>query len=156
MQPGGPAGGGGNGSGGDTFAVLASAINVLGTGRPALPVGLFLTMATTSTVVGASLAFGLFGKRRRDGEQPDSDEVLAAQAASGLSMVAAGTLAGVAPAHEAAVPQGEMAMPRWRRPSLLEARKADPDPRRHGRPTPDLRSRSRRRPRRSRAPPDPL
>jgi hypothetical protein len=79
-------------------------------------------------VVGASLAFGMFGKRRRDGEQPESDDVLAAQAATGVAVAASGTLAGsLLPGHEAAGPlQGEMAMPRWRRPSLLEARKNDP------------------------------
>jgi hypothetical protein len=115
--------------GGNPLATLASAIDVIGTGRPALPLGLVLTMATTSTVVGASLAFGLFGKRRRDGEQPESDDVLAQQAATGVAMLAAGALAGATtgPNSEGAVPvSGEMAMPRWRRPSLLEARKADP------------------------------
>jgi hypothetical protein len=123
----GPSGGsGGNGDGGP-IAVLASAINVLGSTGPTLPMGLVMTMATTSTVVGASLAFGMFGKRRRDGEQPESDAVLAAQAMTGVAVAAAGTLAGSPlpqPANE--VLTGEMAMPRWRRPSLLEARKNDP------------------------------
>ncbi|HYH92591.1 MAG TPA: hypothetical protein VD763_05470 [Candidatus Saccharimonadales bacterium] len=82
---------------------------------------------TTSTVVGAAMAFGLFGKRRRDGEPPDPDDVLAAQAADGLA-VATATLVHdvVRPPVQNPVLEGEMAMPRWRRPSLLEARKADP------------------------------
>ena len=85
-----------------------------------------MTMATTSTVVGASLAFGMFGKRRRDGEQPESDAVLAAQASTGVAVAAAGTLAGSPLPQPAEALTGEMAMPRWRRPSLLQARKDDP------------------------------
>jgi len=76
------------------------------------------------------MAFSLFGKRQRDGEQPAPDDVLAQSAASGMG-VAAHALA-TAPAGvviPSAVPGPndlEMAMPRWRRPSLMEARKADP------------------------------
>jgi hypothetical protein len=89
-----------------------------------------MTMVTTPGVVAAAMAFGLFGKRRRDGDGPGSDEELAMAAASGL---------GIAATALATAPQGvvvpavvpgpidlEMAMPRWRRPSLMEARKADP------------------------------
>jgi hypothetical protein len=81
------------------------------------------------------MAFGIFGKRRRDDGQLESDDVLAGRAATGLA-VASATLVGtrVEPtqptADELTKPpgqlEGEAALPRWRRPSLLEARKADP------------------------------
>ena len=127
--------GAGSGSGGGVLVSLAAVIETLGTGRPALPLGLVATLAATSTVVGAALAFGLFGKRRRDGEPPDTDDALAYQAASATPIASATALAdrqtvgGPSAAQVATAPvplEGEMAMPRWRRPSLLEARKADP------------------------------
>ena len=112
-----------------------------------------------------ALAFGVFGKRRRDGEQPDTDDVLAAcrgQRAGrrGRHPVRA-SLATPAPAADVAAccrirSIGEIAMPRWRRPSLLEARKADPIRGRHRRAAPDLRPRARRPARRPRAAPHPL
>jgi hypothetical protein len=96
--------------------------------RPVVPLGLVATLITTSGVVGAAMAFGMFGKRRRDGEQPASDDILAAQAATGVAPNAYGfadrPTADAAAAALLADP--EMAMPRWRRPSLLEARRADP------------------------------
>jgi len=130
------AGGGGRGDGGgDSWGPLLSALATVGLGRPELPpLGLVATVATTSAVVGASMALSLFGRRRRDGDSPDSDDVLAAHAATGLAPVAAGYPVDhdgyaietpMAPAL-APVIEGEMALPRWRRPSLLEARKADP------------------------------
>jgi hypothetical protein len=97
--------------------------------------GLVATLVTTSGIVGATLAFGLFGKRRRDGEQPAPDDVLAHNASSPLAVAAAASYAdrsapggqsGVAVANAPHPLDAEMAMPRWRRPSLLEARKADP------------------------------
>jgi hypothetical protein len=75
------------------------------------------------------MAFGVFGRRRRDGEQPDSDEAMAEAAASGMAVAGTATLVAPGPTAGANVPNpldAEMAMPRWRRPSLLEARKADP------------------------------
>lgn len=92
-------------------------------GRPEIPLSLILTMTTTTGVVGAALAFSVFGKRRRDGEPPAPDEILAEAAALGVG-VAAAALASVA--LPVAAPDLEAAMPRWRRPSLIEARKADP------------------------------
>ncbi len=130
--PGGPVGDPGAGA---WLALVAGSLDPLGTGRPALPLGLVTTLVTTTGIVGAAMAFGLFGKRRRDGEPPDTDEVLARHAASPLTVASATSLAerpgSGAPtaAQVAAAPSpldGEMAMPRWRRPSLLEARKADP------------------------------
>jgi len=76
------------------------------------------------------MAFGVFGKRRRDDDQPGSDQELAIAAASGLGVAA--TALATAPQGATAAPaipapmDLEMSMPRWRRPSLMEARKADP------------------------------
>ncbi len=153
----------GSGGGGGALAALAAGVDLLTSGRPALPLGVVTTLVTTSGVVGATLAFGLFGRRRREDDPPD--DVLAAAAASPLTVAAtaayvtsgpraagasavapsvtpptAATHASVPAADEAvadgptkaaidAVPHpldAELSMPRWRRPSLLEARRADP------------------------------
>ena len=115
--------------GGPLGAVIAT-LGVLGTGRPELPIGLWTTLFTTSSVVAAAMAFGMFGKRRHDGDPPAPDDVLARDAATGIHaptgvLVAAGAVAVAAPAAPAPIDL-EAAMPRWRRPSLMEARKADP------------------------------
>lgn len=78
------------------------------------------TLVTTTGAVAMAMAFGLFGKRRRDGEQPASDEELAAAAAVGAGAGA------IALAPETDIEAAEAMLPRWRRPSLLQARKADP------------------------------
>ncbi len=74
-------------------------------------------------------AFVIFGKKRRDGEPPAPDAVLAFQAATGPDAVATASLV-PPPAEGRTVPPGvdpnEAALPRWRRPSLLLARKTDP------------------------------
>jgi hypothetical protein len=67
------------------------------------------------------MAFMFFGKRRRDGEPTAPDEVLEAAAARAETVAADASLTAPPPVLE-----GDMAMPRWRRPSLLEARKAYP------------------------------
>ena len=79
------------------------------------------------------MAFSLFGKRRRDGEPPAPDDILAGQAAMGVAVAATGLASELGPAAGVvAAPPGptpldhELDMPRWRRPSLLVARKADP------------------------------
>jgi len=77
------------------------------------------TLTTTAGVVTMAMAFGLFGKRRRDGEPTAPDDVLHRAAATAPGPVATSAL--VVPGAE---PDGHL--PRWRRPSLLEARKADP------------------------------
>ena len=125
---GGSGGSGGDpGPGGGAFAVIGEflrdagadplAVLLPGNGGNSLPT---LAAAVGSlTAVGVWMAFSLFGKRRRDEQPPAPDEVLRAAAATGLGLVAAASL----------VPETddpERFMPRWRRPSLLEARKRDP------------------------------
>ena len=68
-----------------------------------------------------AMAFMFFGKRRRDGEPTAPDEVLAAEAATASTDPADATLATPPPPVDP-----DLLMPRWRRPSLLQARKADP------------------------------
>lgn len=105
-------------------SALEAALEAFGLGSsPRLTV--IPMLVGTSGAVAMTFAFAIFGKKRRDGEPPASDEVLQARAARGLAG---------APDAEAALVSGpvsvpldaEAAMPRWRRPSLLEARKADP------------------------------
>jgi len=98
------------------------------------------TVALTTGGVTMAMALLVFGKRRRDQEQTAADDVLAAGAARGLGLVpnsayagtpAPGALAAATAVQAAAGPAGGVAdidghMPRWRRPSLIEARKADP------------------------------
>lgn len=104
-----------------TWGPLASALSALGVETPAFGwMSAGPTLVTTTGTVAMAMAFGLFGKRRRDGEQPASDGELAAAAAVG-----AGVAAIVVP-PESDVEAAEAMMPRWRRPSLLQARKADP------------------------------
>ncbi len=99
------------------------------------------TVITTTGVVAAAMAFGLFGRRRRDGEAPDSDEALAAAAVTGIAVASPDlhslpqsrpltaddrdALAAAAAAADTEAEDTEALMPRWRRPSLLQARKAD-------------------------------
>jgi hypothetical protein len=110
--------------------VLASALDALSGKGPSIPLGLATTMAATTTVVTAAMAFGLFGKRRRDGEQPEPDDVLALSAMAGVggsaTALATAPVGVVVPAAVPSPADLELEMPRWRRPSLMEARKADP------------------------------
>jgi hypothetical protein len=91
--------------------------------------GAYPVLITTSGTVAVWMAFVFFGKRRRDGEPPAPDPVLAAHAAAGPEPVPAASL--VPPtASGLPIPPGvdpdEAALPRWRRPSLMLARKTDP------------------------------
>ena len=95
--------------------------------------GLGPTLVTTTGVVAAAMAFGLFGRRRHDDDPPD--DLVGAAAARGVGIAAlelvpegARTVDGLAAASGAVLDAGEMEalLPRWRRPSLLQARKADP------------------------------
>jgi hypothetical protein len=80
------------------------------------------TLVGTTGGVALAMAFMFFGKKRRDGDPPAPDEALHASAARGTALPSTATLVpiGAGPADV------EMLMPRWRRPSLLQARKADP------------------------------
>ena len=157
-----PPAGGGNGP----LAAFVAGFDLLTSGRPSVPLGLVATLVTTSGVVGATLAFGVFGKRRRDGEQPAPDDVLASQRLQPLGHRRRGRLRRRAwrPAHTRASAvahaphplDAEMAMPRWRRPSLLEARRADPIRDATEVAAPDLRPRAGRADRRARASAHPL
>ncbi|HEY0444776.1 MAG TPA: SH3 domain-containing protein, partial [Candidatus Limnocylindrales bacterium] len=97
----------------------------LGIGGDASPsVRLLVSAVSSAAGVTMLMAFLFFGKRRRDGEPPAPDEVLSAAAARGTGQAATAGLVpdGVPPAFV----DPEAMMPRWRRPSLLEARKMDP------------------------------
>jgi len=143
---GGPGGGGPAsrlGGRGGAAASLAAGIGgsstLFGTLAKVLP----LTVVTTGGVTMA-MAFLVFGKRRRDQLPPAPDDVLAANArrGAGLSpdaryagtpvMPTAAAVASALSAVGAAPAAGAMDdydshLPRWRRPSLLESRKADPN-----------------------------
>ena len=130
--------------GSDDRGYVASALAILGFHGPSFPgFSLGPTLLTTTGAVAAAMAFGLFGRRRRDGEAPDSDGVLAAAAATGVAIgspdlrsmpqsrpLTADDRHALALAASAAADteteDTEALMPRWRRPSLLQARKADP------------------------------
>lgn len=124
----------GSGSGGQAGP---EGMRSLGFGTPALPLGarLAVEMVATTGTVTLCMAFFVFGKRRRDGEQPATDDVLKANASSLMSITTAALIPALAdamtPMAAPSMPGGalspdELAMPRWRRPSLLQARKADP------------------------------
>jgi hypothetical protein len=131
-----PTGGGTGGSGGgagsghhDPWNPVSTALAAVGFqptfGFP--PLGLAPTLVTTTSAVGAAMALSLFSKRRREEDPPDN--VMAAASANGVAVSAydlAANNAAVAAAANAEVMDVEMLMPRWRRPSLLQARKADP------------------------------
>lgn len=121
---------------------MASLLAITGLHGPTFPsLSLGPTLVTTTGAAAAAMAFGLFGRRRRDDDPPD--DVMAAAAARGLG-VGPLAFAGVGIAGrvsegldgpndhgsvEAPPAEGddlEAMMPRWRRPSLLLARRADP------------------------------
>jgi hypothetical protein len=110
---------------------LTSALSALGITGPTF--GGFSaapTLVTTTGAVAMAMAFGIFGKRRRDGDPPAPDEVLAMAAAAGVGVAAV-----LVPA-QTDLEAAEAMMPRWRRPSLIQARKGDPV--RDATPTPRL------------------
>jgi len=104
---------------------LASALQVLGVQQPSIT-ALPMLVGTTGAATMA-FAFAIFGKKRRDEQPPAPDEVLQANAARGVGHVPRGeAAAGVVRAPATLPVDAEAGMPRWRRPSLLAARKADP------------------------------
>lgn len=120
------------GSGGESFAggpgwgTLARALDALGV-RPSTTTTVMPMLVGTTTATAMAFAFAIFGKKRRDEEPPAPDEVLQASAARGVSSVPGSEVVGVVRAPVLPPPiDTEAGMPRWRRPSLMEARKADP------------------------------
>jgi hypothetical protein len=109
-------------SAGMGWGAITAALSALGLDGGQTHLGLLPTLVGTSGAVAMGMAFAIFGKKRRDEEQPVPDEVLKAQAARGSGVAASSELT----RPFSAPLEGEAAMPRWRRPSLLEARKADP------------------------------
>ena len=120
---GGSGGTGGSGGGGGSSWDLASPLEMLGIQNGPTSMPLAQTLVTTTGAVAMGMAFAIFGKKRRDEEQPAPDEVLEANAARATAVAANSQLA-LAPAP--APMDLESTMPRWRRPSLQQARKADP------------------------------
>ncbi len=99
-----------NGSFGSQLAALGL--------QPAGHLPTFLSLFGSTVAVVTWMAFAIFNRRRQDEEPPAPPEVLRAAAATGLSVV---------PTAESVPPiDPESLMPRWRRPSLLEARRTDP------------------------------
>jgi hypothetical protein len=74
------------------------------------------TFATLIVGIGGWGSFAFFGRRRRDDKVDPAEARQAAAAASGLEGAAAGGLQSV----------DESMLPRWRRPSLQQARRTDP------------------------------
>ena len=103
------------GTGGSTGSLDDRTMSLLTGGGHDIPATTRMLIAaiSTTTTTAAVAAFFIFGKRRRDGEPPAPDEVLAANAGM-FSSIPAAALA------------DEAGIPRWRRPSLIQARKADP------------------------------
>ena len=116
--------GSGGGTTGDGDHLTDRTLAVLGVGGITPTQRMVIVAISTTTTI---MAFLIFGKRRRDGEPPAPDEVLAANAAR-LVSTASSTLVPVPATNPGLPPLGdeESDLPRWRRPSLLAARKADP------------------------------
>ena len=105
------------------FAGALTSLGLDGGGLSSVPG--FTVAVTTSGAVAIWMGFLVFGKRRRDGDPPESDESLAAGAARAGHRPASAELM-TAPQTVPAVHDPEAGIPRWRRQSLLEARRADP------------------------------
>jgi hypothetical protein len=98
-----------------TAAAFSRGADLLGLGDGESAV--LATFVWSTAAVAAWMAFLVFGKRRRDEEPPAPDAVLRAAAGRGLAS---------APVATDIIDDPELLMPRWRRPSLLQARKTDP------------------------------
>jgi hypothetical protein len=114
-----------------SWGPLASVLAIAGLqAQPFSGLALAPTLVTTTGAVTAVMAMSLFGRRRRDDDPPD--ELLAASAGNGVAVAAYDAMAsgqyGVAGLDVTGLGTTDMEalLPRWRRPSLLQARKADP------------------------------
>ncbi len=109
-----------------TSAALMAGIPGLPSADPFGRLPRLATLATlVSTTTTLALAFLLFGKKRRDEAPTESDANLAAAAASPYSILGPALV----PAYVDVDPGTggtDLNLPRWRRPSLLAARKSDP------------------------------
>jgi hypothetical protein len=114
---------GNSGSGWSDVAAFLKALSPGGSTTRSMP--LMPSIIITAGTVAMLMTFLFFGKRRRDGEPPEADEVLSAAAARGAGVAATASLVPNYPVAPG-IPEDEIGMPRWRRPSLLEARKTDP------------------------------
>ncbi|MDQ6793998.1 MAG: SH3 domain-containing protein [Chloroflexota bacterium] len=120
----GTSGGSEAGRGWGDLSLYLQALGIGGSGPTR--VGLLPSIVGSAGAMTVVMAFMFFGKRRRDGDPPEPDEVLEAAAARGSGRAPGGELV---PDNTFVMPgllDAEAAMPRWRRPSLLEARKMDP------------------------------
>ena len=134
-----PAGGTSDPAG--ALGILAGLVGFAAFHGPGFPgLSLVPTLVTTTGAVTAAMAFGLFGRRRRDDDDDDqTGGLLAAAAASGIGVVPRDMVGAVVPQSASGLAGGvagsgsvadigdiEGLIPRWRRPSLIQARKADP------------------------------
>lgn len=108
-------------------------LDLLAGSRLPLAARLASEAVVTTGGIAMTMAFFAFAKRRRDEEPPAPDGVLRSAAStppdvSGHAFIADPSLLqpAAAPVRDSSVPPGEVGLPRWRRPSLLEARRADP------------------------------
>ncbi|HYN48822.1 MAG TPA: hypothetical protein VER83_08135 [Candidatus Nanopelagicales bacterium] len=86
---------------------------------------LILFTSALSTGITLTVAFFLFGRRRRSGDQDDSELAIAAATAFGGPPAVAP--AAVRPTTlDPGTGGADVDLPRWRRPSLMAARKSDP------------------------------
>lgn len=113
------------------------ALRIPGVELPGERIGRLLPVTVlTSTATTLVMAFLMFGKRRRDEEPPAPEAELARGAARPYAFAPASALAlpqavpAAAPAQRPVFDPGtggtDVDLPRWRRPSLLAARKSDP------------------------------
>jgi len=119
---------GGSGTDGQPAAPQGAGLAIFGpVGAITIEQRMLVTAISTTTTTVAAMAFLIFGKRRRDGEPPAPDDVLAGNAAlmTAVPTVAAAQVAPGYPGSGSGEPD-ESGMPRWRRPSLMAARKGDP------------------------------
>jgi hypothetical protein len=84
-----------------------------------------LLTGTVSTVVTLTAAFLVFGRRRRDDDTDDGQLAVAAATAYGGPLAVAPSVIGSL-GIDPGTGGTDIDLPRWRRPSLLAARKSDP------------------------------
>lgn len=119
--------GGGPSSAAPGWGALAAALQALGIDDPPPALGLLPTLVGTTGAVAMTMSFAIFGRKRRNEQPPAPDDVLRANAARGPGLGPTDDLlTDGAPGASAAPLDEEAALPRWRRPSLLQARRADP------------------------------